>query len=193
MSYSSHEAERLIETLYDQHAKALIKQGWHYIGCQQYLLPIVEDCLQEVFLSAHTNREKLLHHPNPEGWLRKAMDIRLKKHIPAERKIGKNSLVLDEDVAAHADAAAGDALEDFLTREENGALARNVLAALKERDRQLLTARYIDNKPLAQIAKERNTSVNTIQVQLDRAKKQAKKICPSLVNLLILMVFFAYR
>lgn len=189
MPHSPDELRCFIESLYMQHKDALTKQGKYEVGHERRFFPVVEDCVQEVFIDADKSSEKLMNHPNPAAWLRRVMKHKIAEHMGSERKHHPKADV-DAVAAPAVSQTEDDDIEAFLSREENKTMVRNLFHLLKENEQQLLKARYWECKPLAQIAREQGKSVSNMKVQLHRIITKLKKIFSGLPILLTFLLFW---
>lgn len=82
---------------------------------------------------------------------------------------------IDSSAGCTFTSPADDPEEAFI-REENAALLREVMSAIKPRYRVLLEMRYLDEYSNSEIASELNLPVGTIKVQLYRSRQILSKL-----------------
>lgn len=110
-----------------------------------------EEIVQYTYEVAARNREKLLSHENPIGWLYDTAKKRYYKYIEKHGKITENEVELKEDTVT--------TIEEKLQGENEiiyRVLSEKIIAQLSEKEKQLLTAHYIEKQTLKEIAEETN-------------------------------------
>jgi RNA polymerase sigma-70 factor (ECF subfamily) len=137
---------------------------------------LVDEILQQTFVSCF---HKIAHYA-PRGtflaWLKTIARNHLVDHWRERRRCAR----LDEDVADRLIADAG--MEDL--EHESDALARShllqrCLERLPERARQLIKRRHLENRPLAEMARQFKQPMAAMSVTLHRIRQTLRRCLES--------------
>lgn len=133
-----------------------------------------EDAVQEVFLRLWERREKLDNVVNLKSYVMQTMrmqciDIIRQRSSKAVSSLNEfiddsNSGITDEEVA-----------EEVELMEQRCAILHNMLDNLPEKQRKIVTMRYIEEKEINQIEQTMNMSSSNIYTTLSRAIQQLRE------------------
>lgn len=138
----------------------------------------LNECLQELYVLAYENIEKLLVHPCPEGWLFKTIS---NIAHDMKRSVDKNMTYL----------ISYEEIEDKLSEEsfENDLIERmrvdeidiqaekeKILNQLSARELDLYRLKFVENRDYIYIAEKYNTSPRCIRAWISQLKKRVIKI-----------------
>lgn len=142
------------------------------------------DVVQSVFVIAASRWEKLQEHPNPVGWLVKAVCYTCANYSAAAKrskeKVRKSKeTLLKRQPQRHGRLYTG-AVEDETAEVDVLVTLEQMLAA---EDYQVLKAFCFENRTVAQISQETGKSEAAIRVQIHRLRKYLSKILSLLVTL----------
>ncbi len=119
---------------------------------------VAEELSQEVFLQLYQNLNKIQSSSHLVFWLRRTTSHRAIDYI--RRQQGKKSVSLEELPEMSVPAKPGDPL---MTR-----MLRQLVAALPEKARAIVTLRYQEDLQPSEIAEVMGMPVNTVKSQLQR-------------------------
>ncbi len=136
---------------------------------------VAEDLTQETLVEAWTHRDRLTDTTGARHWLN-AIGANVYKRWRRRRGIEARRLAdLDEDVTA-------DTAEFDLDRDELARLLDSALELLSPENRALLTARYLDNVPSAELARRLGVSESAAAVRLHRGRLMLRKLVNAEMN-----------
>jgi RNA polymerase sigma factor (sigma-70 family) len=168
--------EQFLNRLPEKYGAALSKYAYRFFGYQRHMLPAVEDAVQETFIKAVGEVERLMNHPNPLGWLYTALRfVLLNMRRDMDRR--REELCGDAaDLSKMADKAIIDAPDQWGTS--------LTLPMVQEQARQCLTkdelATFVDHYLVGltteETAFQENISADTVRGRLSRIRKKMKKI-----------------
>ena len=125
---------------------------------------ITDEVVQETYRIASENKEKLLAHPEPDGWLyRTAVNV-CNNYIRKNIKNRNNETELSENL-----------LVEFDSNNDNIDLAEEILSSLSEKDRELLEMQFYNGLSLKDIAGKRNIKYDALQKYNYRLIQKIKK------------------
>lgn len=160
--------QRWFESIYEQNADFLFRIGRRLLSPgegEDMLL----DAIQEVFVTAWSKRETLMHHPNIGGWLVEALKYRLRS---TREKITRRSLrhaySLDEE-GSFAPADPKVSLERGMILEDHIDAIREVLG---EENTNLFIAYVLEGYNVRDLAKQTGLSVDGVWMRIARIKKK---------------------
>jgi len=117
---------------------------------------IADDIIQETYLYAVENKEKLLAHPNPAAWFYKSAHIFHKRNISKYRKAQANEESLDGIIDDEGNEAREkyilDAYREAFDKDGDETRALAMLSVLSENERALVTLHYDEGYSLKEIA-----------------------------------------
>ncbi len=179
--------EEFLEELFALHFKALLRYGSSLTGYDSRFYPCVEECVQEVFVAAFQDYERLKKHPNAAGWLRVTLEHRIRHRMRKERF--EMNRVLSWDAVAHqADVSdEEDGIETFLHNEENQQKVKYALSKLTAKEQNIMVEYYLEGKSVNEMAHIHHTSQGVIRVQLHRIRQRIKNILENAAFLLTLL------
>ena len=138
----------------------------------------IEDCLQELCLTAQENIEKLMAHPCPDGWLiRTVSNIAHDMRRETEKK---RAYLISYDEGG--DSISEESFESELIERMDSekydlqAEKERVFAALSARELDIYNMRFIEKREYSEIAKKYNTSVGCIRAWVSQLRKHVKEI-----------------
>ncbi len=136
----------------------MIKLAAYLLRNQQ----IAEELVNEAFLILLYKRDKLIQHPNVQGWLSQT----LKNLIADEIKSAKHrlELPLKEDIIIYNDDLFAHSFSELLPK------------GLTQKEREVLILYYENQFTYEQIAEKLHISVLNSRTRLFRAKKHYKEL-----------------
>ena len=152
----------------------------------------VEDVVQDVFVDVLKNLSKFRGHSSVETWLTRIAINRCRSHQRREwlrRMLPLGNRDQESGVRSQPAAAistniphspfptphSGDAADQVSTQ-ETIAQVHAAIRQLGQRDRELIVLRYLEEKPIDEIAQTLGLSRGTINVRLTRARARLEKI-----------------
>lgn len=172
-----NEDEKFVLDLIVKHKNSLVKIITYRLG--QYQTTDVEDCLQDIFVLAFVNREKLKTHPNPVGWL---FVTASNVSYDARRRFLKHEqhTVSFSDVMEYL---GEDGIENYITEFHSEVLEdgedkrkERVLDELCEREKELYRLKYVEKKDNRYLAEYYSTTEGCIRARLSQLRKHVRKI-----------------
>ena len=118
-----------------------------------------EDIVQEAFLALVSKLEAVKDHPNPAGWLMKALKYLILQTAQAKQKQMECEQPLSAQIPAGTGAGYRIPLSEMLP------------PGLTPREKKLLILRYEDQLSYEEIAKQLHIPVTTCRPQFFRARK----------------------
>lgn len=157
MSKTEKDNLTILEQYYREEFEDMVTFASHILASRS----LAEVAVQDTFLIALNNIEKLTKSPNPVGWLY----ITLKnviKHIQRDRQRQLLRVVSLEEIK---EIPADDAGERLCM----------TMDVCKDPDLCLLYKFYVENKSLKELAKEYGITVGACKMRIKRAKARAKE------------------
>lgn len=166
---------RFLNQLPEKYGAALSKYAYRFFGYQRHMLPAAEDAVQETFIKAIGEVERLMKHPNPLGWLYTALRYVL-LNMRRDMERCKEELYGDsEQLSELADPVVENTLacwESYIT-----------LPMLMEQAQRCLTkdelATFVDHYMVGltteETAFQENVSADTVRGRLSRIRKKMRK------------------
>lgn len=143
-----------LETIYFQKRNSLLTLAMKHI--RDYAR--AEELVQDTFVSAQLNIDKLMQSPNPGGWLYKTLMFKIKHEREAHQKYVKMQMELSQKLATEAQTA----------EYENDDI--KFFDRLTEDEQKLLSLVYIDGYTDAEAADILDITYDAFRKRLHRAR-----------------------
>lgn len=166
------ERELFIAELFQAHYERLFKYCLAYLGADGQ---DAADCMNDVFLAARKNSEKLMAHPDPLGWLYKTAGNYIRKARRRRRDRFKRSVSLE----LVSDLLAQEPPELFgagLTDPEIGSIKAEILSELTESERALYRLLVEESLPIGGAAERLGISYDAARMRKSRLAVKLKAL-----------------
>lgn len=159
--------EAWLSELFQRDYALLYRVGRAFAGGRETL---IEDQIQETFLTAWRKRTALRRHPNPDGWMVECF----RKHLMnACRKLGREARRTAFSLDAAAEPQLPDSArlspDDYARSREQLALLRRLLG---EKDAELFLRFCVYGEKAAALAPEYGVSEAALRMRVSRLKKK---------------------
>lgn len=169
------EDDRFVLDLIMAHKNRLVRIVTSKLGASY--INDVEDCLQDIFVLAFVNKEKLRAHLNPAGWLfvtanNVSYDMRRRNLKHEQHTVSFNDLL---------DYLGEDEVERYIlerpseTEMEEGR-KESVLDELCDKEKELYQLKYVEKKDNRYLAEYYSTTEGCIRARLSQLRKHVRKI-----------------
>jgi RNA polymerase sigma-70 factor (ECF subfamily) len=154
----------MLATLYADHGSALRRFATRLTGDHSR----AEDIVQETMLRAWRHPEKVAGHTGaPLAWL-----YTVARHLAIDQHRARQARPAEPaGLTVLAGRAVPDQIDAAITQWDLG----TALAGLRPRDRDLLTARYLRDRSIGQIAADLNVPAGTIKSRLSAARDTLRR------------------
>ena len=178
------DAEHFFEELYFRYAIKLERMCYKYVSYQNEYTSIIEESIQETFLQAIKQYQKLqIYTPSHlEAWLVETCWNRLKPAVNKYRRRKKRYISIDNEEQLHlpVERIQNDVNEvlECIHRKET---LEKLLNALNQRERDIVERHIVRGQPLPEIARQEQISIGAAKSILARARAKARRIreeCP---------------
>ena len=144
-------------------------------GFQPELLPLAEECVQEVFHFALKQYKKLQDHPDVKGWLFRCctnrMNNMLRKHFVRKRR---HAYSTDEETTPEL----SDPYDSFQQFEENQAYCKcvdRIYELLLENEREIFDDHFIQGYSIDEVAARVGKSKSSVKSTIYRVRQRLRK------------------
>ena len=152
-------AQQTFEAFFAAHHDAVLRSVTTAIGDRDVAL----DATQDAFIKAHTRWSSLRHYDAPDAWVRRIA-------INASRDRMRSDRRRRDREASIVPAASADGIEAFAA--DVG--ASELLAGLAERQRDVATLFYLEDRSIDDIADRLGLSAGTVKFHLARARQRLR-------------------
>ena len=173
---SDIERNALIEELYEQYYDKLVLHCMTMVGYRPELLPMAEECVQEVFYLALKRHQRLHDHPDVEGWLFRCCNNRMHNMLFTYfLRSKKHAYSSDEETSPEL----ADPYDSFLGFEENQAFygcIDRIHSLLLENENEIFDSYFLQGYTIDEIAVHYGKSKSSIKSTIYRIRKRLKNI-----------------
>ncbi|MEG0995358.1 MAG: sigma-70 family RNA polymerase sigma factor [Clostridia bacterium] len=156
--------------LFNEHYALLYRVGAVFLGTSTAHATLIEDQIQETFMLAWRNEDKVKAHVNPTGWLvetfRRLLMAQCRK-TSRERK--RQLFSLDDEAQWNTPDLSATPIEEIVWNAEQLALLRRLLG---EADAELFVQYCIQGATAKELALSHQMSESNIRVRISRLKKK---------------------
>lgn len=161
MSLLREQSEK-VEELYIKHSKQMVQIAYRHVGDEG----LAKELVHEVFIRAMSkaNVNDFCEHPNPFGWLLKALD---------------NVIRNEQDLAYHKQEVPLEDIQEYLsTSSVDPALPMSALLpeGLTEEERKLILLRFEDNLSFAELAERLGIKEAACRKRVSRAVHKCRML-----------------
>jgi RNA polymerase sigma factor (sigma-70 family) len=168
------EQSELLDQLYRDNYQSVLRICMFYVGNDRQLLPMVEDCVQDAFVSAVLHFDELKEYKNPMGWIVKAALNRLNNELSKRKRRSHVVSFVDEDalnnIASHMDTE--EMLQQKLLREEIGLFYQN----LADKDKTVFLDYFIKKMRAKDISISEGVTQESVRSRIKRIRKLAREM-----------------
>ena len=166
---------RFLNQLPEKYGAALSKYAYRFFGYQRHMLPAAEDAVQETFIKAVGEVERLMNHPNPLGWLYTALRYVL-LNMRRDMERCREELYGDTaEISRVADAAVGNTLEQWGSYVTLPMLMEQAQRCLTSDELATFVDHFMVGLTTEETAFQENVSADTVRGRLSRIRKKMKK------------------
>lgn len=176
----------IIEALFHQYYPRLDHFCQSYVNYNHSYDPLIEDCIQEVFIELAKEIESLQSHPAIEGWIMTTCRHRLMTSLDKERRRSKVTAFSIDDSYADIPDPSPSLIDAWADQEEAKESIARVLSILNNREQQIVQDYFIDHLPLQDIADKEGTTASAVKSVIARIRQKLRNLLPILIVLLIL-------
>ena len=161
--------ETYLSKLFNENYALLYRIGRLFVGTSAAQAELIEDQIQETFVLAWRHKQKLVSHPNPNGWLVETF----RRCLMAQcRKLGgewKHQAYSLDDTQKPAAKSAAPPVDRFVHGQEQIALLHRLLG---ERDAELLLRYCVRGESARTLAAAFDMTETNMRVRVSRLKKK---------------------
>lgn len=161
--------ETYLSKLFDENYALLYRIGRLFAGTSAAQAELIEDQIQEAFVSAWRYRQNLASHPNPNGWLVETF----RRCLMAQcRKLGrewKHQAYSLDDTQQPVAAGTAPPVDCYANGREQITLLRRLLG---ERDADLFLRYCVQGESAKALAAAFNMTETNVRVRVSRLKKK---------------------
>lgn len=167
------EREIFIKKLYDENIVFLSRLCRKRTGYNPAFTNLIDDCIQETFLVALVNYEKLAEHENPRGWLVQTCMYRLMSAMKQERKRAELTALSFEDSSIPPYLNC-DTVETYLMQKNVHSFLAALSSQLTPEESDIFKAYFYNQDTMQAIAEMRGCSENHIKSVIKRIRRKVK-------------------
>lgn len=134
----------------------------------------VDDILQEVFLSVYQNAKLFCYDMKFSSWIYRITHNKMIDYWRKHKK-GKEEISLDENIRFVETVYNHNNVLEDIEKIESKELVSKVILLVKEKYREVLILRFLEEKTYEEISDILEKSTGTVGTLISRAKKEFKK------------------
>lgn len=136
---------------------------------------MIFDVIQDTFLAANTEYEKLKDHPHIEGWLYKACRFRLTNAIKTyRRKKKRHAFSMDQKGMELPDTACS-VIDSWLSEETVKQYEKQIFTLLNDTEQLIYYDYFKKRKSIKQISAETQKSESAVKSVISRIRAKLRK------------------
>ncbi|MBR4068952.1 MAG: RNA polymerase sigma factor [Clostridia bacterium] len=167
--------ERFLNELPEKYGAALSKYAYRFFGYQRHMLPAAEDAVQETFIKAVSEVERLMTHPNPLGWLYTALRyvlLNMRRDMDRRREELYGSVA---DLPETSDPVIGYTMDRWGNTVSLPTVLEQMEQCLTRDERATFADHYLMGYSTEETAFRENVSADTVRGRLSRIRRKIRK------------------
>ncbi len=129
-----------------------------------------EDLIQDVFTAAFTKGEGFLRHENPPAYLYKTARNMTLTYLKQQQRYTLKPI--DDDIPDGEADLCDKLLRDYDRRIDEDDYTGRIISLLDVKQQALYTERYVENRPIREIAVGQSVSETAIRMRLVRLRRE---------------------
>ena len=180
---NEQDRKAFLDSIYRKYRRDLFNKSYSMFDYRPEFRPLAEDCVQETFVRAFLEADKLIGYEEPLYWL-----LTTCKHITMSerRKLHRHQQILNTVPAADGERLIDpqDAISDWMAENDLLAKKNQLLETLTQQERDVYAAVYSEGLSAKEAAERTGTSVGGVYAALRRVREKIKRLFLSLFLLL---------
>ena len=161
-----------IENLYHKYSQKLYSMCWRDVGYNPEYEDLIEDCIQETFVTLAGQLEALNSHPSIEGWLVVTCRHRLLREISKRKRFRDCCIIQELDDIPNPSLSD---IEQWLDDEAVSGNKEHILDLLNDKQKTVFLE-YLDGRhTVREMASETGRSESAIRSVMTRIRKKIRK------------------
>lgn len=165
------ERQALIEKLYVEHADFLVQLCRKRTGYNPYCADMIEDCVQETFLTALTAYDLLIRHENVRGWLAMTC-IHCLQHAFRQEKQQERMMMALLRERMRAEYVGSNPVEEEQERKTIGEELQRLQSQLSPQERTIWIAYFCYQQTMKVIAISQGMTENQVKSVIRRIRRK---------------------
>ncbi len=171
----SDERDQFLSELYTKYMDDLIRYCRAYVEYNTEYYDLILDVIQDTFLAANIEYEKLKDHPHIEGWLYKACRFRLTNAIKTyRRKKKRHAFSMDQKGMELPDTTCS-VIDSWLSEETVKQYEKQIFTLLNDTEQLIYYDYFKKRKSIKQIAAETQKSESAVKSVISRIRAKLRK------------------
>ncbi len=166
--------EGFITQLYENSYDMLEKMCYRHLHYNAQFADLISDCVQETFMAAHRHYASLRDHPNPEGWLVKTCQNRLKDGLRREKSRGQHRAYSMDATQEPTLADALSAIDAWESRQHSEETLQQLTSLLTQREQRVMEGYFKESLPMGEVARQEQTTVGAVKSLIHRIRQKAR-------------------
>lgn len=172
--------------LFRQNYALLYRLGRMLLVDEPSMQQVIEDQIQNTFLLAWQQRKRLMHHPNPRGWLVVTFRNGLRNHYRKQIREKKCRIVSLDDTTVRQLPDTNELTADaFLQNEDQRS---TLVSLLGERDAELFITYCVDGQTANEVGHQYSMSDDAVRMRVSRIKKKLIRHIDLFLGLIFMIV-----
>lgn len=171
-----HTFDSYIVSLYDKYHDLLLRWCYRYCSYDPELAGMAEDFVQDAFVKALNQPEKVAHHPKPLAWLIVACKNSIMNFVSrrkTKRKHGAVSYTLDANSPVEDKR---ERIEEWAEAEDTKEFLDEILAILTDAELDVYHDYFIQGLTIAETARKRKKSIAAVKDILHKIREKARSL-----------------
>ena len=162
---------------YTKYAVKMEKICLAYVNYDEEYRTLIDDSIQETFITAMEHYHEIEDHEALEGWFLTTCHHRfttaVRKH---RRRKGHHAFSLDDDDRAPQMADMANSVDEWWQRESNVEQIQRILDVLSERELEIFRERFEKERSIEEVSHTQNMTVSAVKSILSRIRRKARKL-----------------
>lgn len=172
---ASDEKDQFLSELYTMYKDDLVRYCRTYVEYNSEYYDLILDVIQDTFLAANLEYDKLKDHPHIRGWLYKACHFRLNNAIKTYRRKKKQHAFSMDQIGMEMPDAVCSVIDSWLSEETVKQCEKEIFTLLNDTEQQIYYDYFKKRKSIKQIAAETQKSESAVKSVISRIRAKLRK------------------
>ena len=164
-----------LEEIYIKYSRTLELYAYRFLNYDPRTIPLIPDAIQDVYLKAVKDVEKLMEHENVLGWLKKCCEYSLLSMLRKRRNTKEIPSDSVEKIQIKSEENALYSFSSWSQRITVDEILEAVCIILSPEDQKVFHDYFGNHLTMQKTAIKNNMSTDKVRGKIDRIRKKLKK------------------
>lgn len=163
-----------LDNIYQEYSRSLELYAYRFLNYDQRNIPLIPDAVQDVYLKAVKNVEKLMEHENVLGWLKKSCEHSLLSMLRKRRNSKELPSDSVEKIQLKSEERMLETFDSWSSRITVAEVREAVCKLLSDEDQKVFYDYFGNHMTMQETAEKNGMSTDKVRGKISRIRKKLK-------------------